>query len=481
MRKEMIQRKAINEKGNTCPNEPDQLNMWECTSMNDIKPARKLRFILGKSTEKLKIEDNAALNQTAVRCSNNRYYLGNQFENLLLGLSRLQYDMFALDKSDEIFSVISHEQLKETMNRSELKKVKILLYSRPQRIENPERKNEIISLYHNTPCGGHFGVTKTLKKIRQKYIWKNMYKTVKEYVRKCDLCQRNKQVRHTKEPLCVTDTPTQSCSTIVIDTVGPLRPSGNYRYILTMQCELTKYVIACPMYTKEAKSIAKALVENAILKYGLFKILKSDRGTEFTNELMKEICEMLKIEQKFSTPYHHETLGTIERNHRVLNEYFLSFVTDDNWEQWIPYYTFAYNITPHVDTNYSPFELIFGKIPSLPGDDVANHPQIYNLENYANEIKTRLRYSIQNARNIIEKVKQNRQLDSNKKTNSIEIEIGDLVLVKVENRRKNESPYIGPYEVIDIDNPNVTISKKKINAKYCTKTNLRNIQCNNNP
>lgn len=177
---------------------------------------------------------------------------------------------------------------------------------------------------------------------------------------------------------------------------------------------------------------------------------------------MKEICEMLKIEQKFSTPYHHETLGTIERNHRVLNEYFLSFVTDDNWEQWIPYYTFAYNITPHVDTNYSPFELIFGKIPSLPGDDVANHPQIYNLENYANEIKTRLRYSIQNARNIIEKVKQNRQLDSNKKTNSIEIEIGDLVLVKVENRRKNESPYIGPYEVIDIDNPNVTISKKKI-------------------
>ena len=184
-----------------------------------------------------------------------------------------------------------------------------------------------------------------------------------------------------------------------------------------MQCELTKYIIACPMETKEAKSIAKALVENVILIYGLFRILKSDRGTEFTNELMGEICKLLKIEQRFSTPYHHETLGTVERNHRVLNEYFLTFVEDDNWEQWIPYYTFAYNTAPHVDTGYSPFELIFGKLPSLPV-----YPKVYNFENYANELKTRLKYSLENARNMIEKIKNRRRLDSYKKINRIELD-----------------------------------------------------------
>ena len=77
----------------------------------------------------------------------------------------------------------------------------------------------------------------------------------------------------------MTETPTRSFNTVVIDTVGPIRPTNNFRYILTMQCELTKYVIACPMETKEAKSIARALVENLILRYGLFDILKSDRGT----------------------------------------------------------------------------------------------------------------------------------------------------------------------------------------------------------
>lgn len=111
------------------------------------------------------------------------------------------------------------------------------------------------------------------------------------------------------------------------------------------------------MATKEAKSIVKPITEHLILKYGIF------RNPIFTNELMKEIRDLLRIEHKFSTPAHHETLGAVERNNRVLNEYFLISVSDDNWTEWIPYYSFAYNIIPHVDTNYSPFELISGKLP----------------------------------------------------------------------------------------------------------------------
>ena len=127
-----------------------------------------------------------------------------------------------------------------------------------------------------------------------------------------------------------------------------------------------------------------------------------------------------------------------------------------------PYYAFAYNITPHVDTEYSPFELIFGKLPNFPGDEVMNHPKIYNLDNYVNELKARLKYSLDNARNLIEKIKKDRQLESYKKTNSIELMIGDLVLVKLESRKKNEAPYHGPYEIVDIDDLNVSIKIKKM-------------------
>lgn len=461
-KKDSAHKKHNEKNGNTNPKEPDQLKIWDCTSISDIKLARKLEFILEESTKEIKIENNSALNQTRVRCSDNPDYLDNMLEKLPSVLGRLSFVEFALEKGDEIFKKISIEKFKEKINKSRERNIIILLYSNPQRITDERKKRDLIKLYHSTPCGGHFGVRKTLIKLKQKYIWKNMYKMVKKYVVECDLCQRNKQIRHTKEPLCITDTPKGSFETVVIDTVGPLRPSRHYRYILTMQCELTKYVVAAPIETKEAKSVAKCLIENLILKYGIFKVLKSDRGTEFVNELMKEICTLLRIEHKISTPYHHETLGTVERNHRVLNEYFLSFVNDDCWNDWIPFYCFAYNITPHVDTNYSPFELVFGKLPELPGEQILNGEKIYNIENYANELRARLKNSLECARKLVEITKEKRSIESYNNKNSIDLEIGDLVLVKLNNRKKNEAPYTGPYEVINIDNVNVEL---KINGK----------------
>lgn len=127
------------------------------------------------------------------------------------------------------------------------------------------------------------------------------------------------------------------------------------------------------METKDAKSVAKTFVEQFILIYGHFEVLKSDKGT---NKLMSEVCQLLNIKQIFSAQYHHETLGSIERNHRVLNEFLLNYCKDDQWDVWIPYYTFAYNTTPHVDTVYTPYELIFAKLPYLP-KDVAINATIY--------------------------------------------------------------------------------------------------------
>mgnify|MGYP003488745944 FL=1 len=100
-------------KDNASPIESDQLKMWECTSIKDIKRARKLKFILNKSTKELKIDNNHSVNETAVRCSDNPIYLGNMLEKLPSELSRLKYDIFGLEKGDEIFKLITHEKLKK--------------------------------------------------------------------------------------------------------------------------------------------------------------------------------------------------------------------------------------------------------------------------------------------------------------------------------------------------------------------------------
>ena len=72
---------------------------------------------------------------------------------------------------------------------------------------------------------------------------------------------------------------------------------------------------------------------------------------------MNNVCTLLNIKQIFSSPYHHETIGALESNHRTLNEFLLSFVNGNERDKWISYFTFA---STHVDTSYSPYELVYG-------------------------------------------------------------------------------------------------------------------------
>lgn len=334
------------------------------------------------------------------------------------------------------------------VNKHRKFELNIILFRPVKYIRDIETQKRLIEEFHNTPTAGHFGIRKTMLKLKQRYIWNGMRKMIKNYITNCDKCLRNKQTRYIKEEMTITTTPSNSFETIEIDTVGPLRISNGYRYILTMQCSLTKYVIAHPIETKDAKTIARTLVEQFILKYGCFKVLKSDRGTEFKNELLAEICNLLDINQYFSAPYHHQSIGSLERNHRVMNEYMLNFADSLEWDKWIPYYTFAYNTTPHIETNYSPHELIYGKLATLPTDNRDDRKVCYDIDNYAIELKLRLRKTLEIARNLTYKSKEKTKLVYDKKLNKTELDIGDLVLVKIETRKKNQSPYKGPYKIV---------------------------------
>ena len=458
----------------------DQLYSWNCTSITEIKGCNKLRFIDERKIKSMqsnnikrknKNNNGAKLptivkvlrNKVDIHFNNNPYsHLGAILETLIEQMKKFNYCKLAIEEQDEIFSYISIQEFKNIYNNLQTKRptnLKIMIYKAPIKIIDDVNKIKLIKEYHDTPhIGAHSGVKRTINKLKQRYVWKGMNKMVKNYINKCESCTRNKQIRHSKEKMVITNTPSRSFETIAIDTVGPLRISNDQRYILTIQCELTKYVEAIPMPNKEAKTVAKALVENIILKYGNFKNIKTDLGTEFMNEIIKNICQLFKINHLTSTAYHHETLGSIERNHRVLNEYLLSFAQDYTWDEWIPYFVFSYNITPHTDTGYSPYELIFGKVANLP-DEISNRNDniIYNIDDYAKEVKFRLIKANETAEKLLTNAKKIRKESYDKNSNPIEIKIGDLVYLSNENRKKLDPPYKGPFEVIELKGVNTKI------------------------
>ena len=328
-------------------------------------------------------------------------------------------------------------------------------------INNKQKQRLIMNDFHMLPTAGHAGIKRTINTIKQRYHWKTMDNDIADFIKKCDKCQKNKSSR-TKIPETVTSTASSAFEKIFLDLVGPLQPDtlGN-QYILTTQCDLTKFITATPIKDKFTDTVAKAFVDTVILNYGIPTQILTDRGTEFMSELFTKLCKLLQIEKLNSTAFHHQTIGSLENSHKSLGNY-LRIQTNNqygNWSAWVPYYKFAYNTTVHSATGKTPFELIFGKICTLPsnirGEDKPE--PMYNIEDYSKILKFKLQVSQKQAKEKLIKLKEARIEKSNYVK---EYKPGNSVLLKMENTSKLSLKYEGPYTVIEDMGPNIKIHIK---------------------
>jgi len=135
------------------------------------------------------------------------------------------------------------------------------------------------------------------------YSWKNLKKDAKKYIKKCDICQKNKSHLKTKQPMLITSTVTKTFERICLD-IGGILPSiieGNV-YILTLQDELSRYALAIALATTDASTVAHAFVENFVCIYGIPSSILTDCGTNFLSDIFKNMCNLLDIEKSKTTP-----------------------------------------------------------------------------------------------------------------------------------------------------------------------------------
>lgn len=187
-------------------------------------------------------------------------------------------------------------------------------------VQDEKEKLLIMNDFHVLPTAGHAGIKRTLNTIQLRYYWKGMSKDIDKFKKNCKQCQVNK-LSNTKIPMKITTTAESAFETIYLEIVGPLIKSEGYEYILTTQCELSKFITATPIHDKSTLTVANAFVTNVILKYGVPKTKASDRGTEFMSELFTNIAKILEIQKLNSTAYHHQSFGALENSHKALGTY----------------------------------------------------------------------------------------------------------------------------------------------------------------
>lgn len=209
--------------------------------------------------------------------------------------------------NDILFKVIPKNMFKEFGNQI-LKNISIAILKEPQHVYDLAERQKIIEQNHNNPVfGGHIGTKRLYAKLRQDYIWPHMARDVANHVKNCHDCQTNKVKTHTKAPMCISDTPIKQFDKLSIDTVGPLQMTENgNKYILTVLCNLSKYLIVIPIANKEAKTVARVLVENVFLNYGLCHSILTDIGTEYISSSNNGRCRK-------NTPYYERVFKNISK------------------------------------------------------------------------------------------------------------------------------------------------------------------------
>lgn len=371
-------------------------------------------------------------------------------------------------ESDGLQWEIIRNMLRNTFRNSN---IKVCVYTREELTE--DQKIQKIRELHENPLGGHHGLTRTFNKLYEEHNWKGMRKQIKQFIRHCPDCQKNKTATRTpKEPMVITSTATRAFEKIFLDVVGPLpRTHSGNSFILTLQDDLTKFAWASPMENHEANTVAQHFVTKFVCLHGIPQSLVTDCGTEFLSNVFKEVCKLLKIRQTSTTPYHPQSNGSLERSHRSLAEYLRNFIGRDqlNWDTRIPYAMFCHNSTVHSATKFQPYHLVYGNSVKIP-TSLTNEPEPqYNYNDYQYEVKRQMQEAQALARsNLLEaKSKSKEQYDKTAKHQSFEI--GQKVLLQEKAPKNKLAPkWLGPYEILDINPTNKNVTIKKSNKKTQT-------------
>ena len=256
----------------------------------------------------------------------------------------------------------------------------------PKRI--PNDKYKIISRIHNNGTAvlgkiglvGHAGVNLTLKKVRELLLaeptllkaedtWPHIRQDVTNFVRKCPCCQKMALI---KRPIMTRPFTTSSYGLwdqVAMDSIGPLPPSPDgHKYILTIIDTFSRAVELVPLKDLTAESAANAVVTH-MGRYGLPCSYLTDNGSQFVNNIITQLCEMLDIKHATIHAYSSEENGIVERCNKEVQRHLRDIIYDTrvitSWPTYLPIVQRILNSAKHSSINMSPMELIYGNTLDL--------------------------------------------------------------------------------------------------------------------
>ena len=328
------------------------------------------------------------------------------------------------------------------------------------------KREEFLRLAHTGVTGGHLGVRRTRWQVRRRAYWVGWSGDVRRFCQRCSPCNQYRRGLPPKQGPLQPLPCGEPWERLSIDITGPHpRSRRGHVYILTVMDGFTKFVEAIPMVNQEATSVARALVENVIVRYGAPLEILTDQGKNFDGNLFRELCRLLDIDKVRTSSYHPSCNGLIERFHRTMNSMLGKVISSHqrDWDEVLPYVLSAYRASQHEVTGFSPNYLMFGRETRAPIDLVYGRPpeeerSAMTYSAYVEEYAARLEDAYQLVREQLRVSAERRKRRYDLRVRPAGFAPGDRVWYYSPRRYQGRSPkwarmFTGPFIVVEQTGP----------------------------
>ena len=288
---------------------------------------------------------------------------------------------------------------------------------------------------------GHQGRDCMLSLLKERFWWPGMAQRMMMSVRNCPKCrifEAKPQIPPMKPVLCTEPLDLVHIDYVSMEVTVGITEKPVMKNVLVVEDHFTRFTQAYVTNNHTTHTMARVLYNEFFSVFRFPRRLMSDQASEFTGQVISELCDLLGVTKIRTLPYHPQTNGAIERVHQTLRRMIAKMNPEKRvkWPSHLRPILIAYNATWSLITGYSPYFLMFGHRPRLPVDllfpTVRRDENSWTTDEYVTSLYDKLKSALPSARDttLLEVQRQKRLYDH--KAGAVELHPGDKVLVKLD-------------------------------------------------
>ena len=193
--------------------------------------------------------------------------------------------------------------------------------------------------------------------------WPGLKADALAHCQRCIQCLRFLTVPRGYHPLKPI-TSDQPFDHVAVDLAGPFVTSAAGNHYLHVMVDIhSRFVLLHAIPDKRMETVAQ-LWRNIFCTFGFPRIIQSDNGAEFVNQVARVLTTAAGIDHRLITPYHPRANGAAERtvqtSTRLIKK--LAKGAAKSWDVYLPFIQYCINQKISRRHQHAPFAVVFGRL-----------------------------------------------------------------------------------------------------------------------